>query len=168
MEPDNKLKKERNPLIRILLYLSLIILMGIGGFSLYKIVIKKPSIINDEISYKISPTMPVSVETLNEQGSPSPTPLVTVPIIDTITPTKVATPSPKISIAVTGSTKIPSLTPTNKPTNTPTQTLSPTRYLSPTVTQTLKENLPVSGNPLPTIILFSIGLLLILPAILLF
>lgn len=168
MEPNNKLKNERNPLIRILLYLSLIILMGIGGFSLYKIIIKKTNITKDEISYTINPTKPADVETSNEQGLPSPTPLVTISAIDTITPTKIPTPSPKISITAISPTKIPSLTPTNKPTNTPTQTLSPSRYLSPTVTQTPKENLPVSGIPGPTILLFSLGLILILPVILLY
>ena len=128
---------------RILLIFALLILVGVGGYSLYKIFLDETVEVGENIS-QLPPT--TAIETV--QPSPS--------ILMTVTPELTVTASPL-------PTNIPTATVTPKPLSTanPTQPLvSPTRAVTPTSTP---APLPVSGNVFPTIFVLALGIVLIIP-----
>ncbi len=157
-KPD--VKKERGSGLKLLLFLSLSVFIIIGGYSIYKIMIQKTVDSGSRATVTPEPTIVPEYNLVYLQPTPT-----TEKVITTETPT--ALPTINISPPSTTPTKVPTPTVTVKPTITtsPTITAKPIYQVSPIPTQKSQDSLPVSGNSIPTILLFSLGIILFLPII---
>jgi len=159
---NNESSKLSTNLVRVLLSLVVLIFLTIGGYSAYRIYSQRTKISENNL---VTPT-PTGNEIATINTGTSPTPEATVPTVSpnlNISPTIASTPT------LANPTKTPTVVVTITPTKTPTVkiTASPTIQPSVTPTKTPAENLPVAGSSIPTIFLFSLGLILILPILLL-
>lgn len=167
---------KQTPMVKVLLVFVILLFLGVGGYSLYKVIIKKPSP-TTSLPTNISPTGKVAD---NRVGTPpispitylSPSPIVSE--IPSVNPTKIAiqitiVPS-KIPLATSTPKSISTITPTvtHLPTKTispsPSLSVSPTVSPSPSITTTTSK-LPEAGFSTPTTILLILGIILIFPLI---
>lgn len=150
---------------RILLVLALLILLGVGGYSLYRIFLNRPAQENNNIAVALPTTTNEPTVSSNILQNPT--------IAASVFPTQTSSiiPSPTFTPTAIPLTPTNTLTPTRTISSTPTSTPKPTSTTTPTnvqnvnPTNTPSQDLPASGNSLPTILTLILGIILIIPAL---
>jgi len=149
-----------NALSKTFLILTSIALLIVGGFSIYRLFVKKESLKTSNISQLPTPTA-----TTKQVITPLPSPNPQLAISEVPIPSPQPTKTTLIPTATIKPTYTPTAVPTAKVFITP--TISPVSDTKPSITPISKSQLPTAGNVYPTWLLLSFALTCLLAGALL-